>query len=217
VTDKPYTRAFFAGLLLALSGCFYNSTIVPYPREWQSEDGARIGDCPDLGGRYAEKGDKYIESGAVCAASGEARSRKLWNCSLALPENLAGRIVSGNSWEIHQPGENTLTLTPVDESGARGESIELARKQDFECVGGRLLTHNGGSMFGGPAATAVGVLLLSGGHNSLDRSFTRNRAGELVMEIRESGELYHLVVGGVTKGSSYVRWLPRAVSTGASP
>src|SRR5215469_3457284 len=183
MTAKPNTRFWSLGLSLALSGCVYSSTIVPYPHEWQSADGVRIGECPDLGGPYRENGDKYIESGVICAAPGDIKLMRQWNCSLSLPENLAGRVTASNSWEIHQIGE-ILTLTPVDESGSRGESIDLVKRKDFECVAGSLVTHHGGSMLGGPLVTAVGVLLLSGGHNSLQRSFTRNRAGELVMQIR---------------------------------
>ena len=72
-------------------------------------------------------------------------------------------------------------------------------------------------MLGGPAATALGVVLLWGGHSSLDRSFTRNTAGELVMQIHESSAMYHLVVAGAVQGTSYVRWLPTALATGATP
>ena len=217
MTVKPHSKHLAAVLLLALNGCVYDSTIVHYPREWQSADGVLIGDCPDLGGSYADNGDKYIESGVACASPDHAESLHLWNCSLSLPENLAGHSATADSWEVRQPGDNVLILTPVDHSGARGAAIELVRKTNFDCVAGALVTHRGGSMLGGPAATAVGVAFLSGGHSSLDRSFTRNTAGELVMQIRESSKMYHLVVGGAAKGTSYVRWFPTAPATGATP
>ena len=84
-------------------------------------------------------------------------------------------------------------------------------------MAGSLVTHHGASMLGGPAATAVAALFLTGGHTSLERSFTRDSAGELVMQIRESGEMFHLVAGVAMNGSSYVRWPPTAPAAGASP
>lgn len=218
MNTKAYFRAAIPGmLLLALSACVYTSKNVQYPEEWQKGDGTRVGTCPDLGGRYGAIGEEYIESGVNCRASGSVQPRDEWKCSVSLPENLTGRYAHGISWELSQPNEEVLTLTAVYGPGSRGESIELLRKKDFDCMSGSLVTRHSGSLLGGPLATGLGLVFLSGGYVTVRRSFTRNTAGELVMQVRESSGMYHLVVGGMASGTSYVRWLPVPAPLGGAP
>ena len=109
---------------------------------------------------------------------------------------------------LSQPNADELVATPLDGSGGRGESRTLLRGRDFQCEAGSLSSSDTSSLLDGPALTAVGVLLLSGGYTQLSRSFSRTSDGELVMKVHENSTMFHVFVGGTVSGTAYVRWRP---------
>lgn len=189
---------------VGLDGCV---TRDPYPDYWPALAAAPASGCPVLAGRYHVEA---VETGTCYA--GESRAYKAdWRCQLELDWALGvDGIARSDGWiELSQPEADQLVVTT--ESVTR---VLRSSAGEFRCEKGILEIVEHASAFSeegsGKAANAtmgtMGLLVGSGGVNSLSRRFSRAADGSLVAELHESSTALILLVPLHRSERHYLRW-----------
>ena len=203
----------FVGGMIALCmvGCVSK---VEYPRAWPKPASGAPETCANIAGRYLNAGEPAV---AYCRPTDLAQT---WDCDVDLSSNLlidrSDDVARGrkSQWvEIEQPDDQRLLIGFDDD----GPPIELQRSEgDFDLTCDDLVVSGWSSVFRSRGAsdaeavgaTAVGVLIGSGGISTLSRGFRRLEDGSLLMTITETFKASFFFVPAYGKKTRFVRWSP---------
>jgi len=206
--------AVLSGTLL-LAACAHNA-VTSYPQEWSPQDAAAPRACPNLAGRYHNRGE--LAPGTPCSSGGRTVLRAEWRCDTFLSHNIAE--LEADEWlELRQPDADTLLVISSDPVV---DVKELHRSRgDFSCgahglertLHASLMSMGSNAPSSAPQAAFNGLGTLfnlatagTAGVRTLTRTFTASADGSLVMDVSETQAGVLVLIPFHTRDEGFVRW-----------
>ncbi len=198
-------RMVAVGLLAsALGGC---STIGTYPGEWPAiEDGARIGDCPDIAGTYRNEGSRHPRevpartlTGLLGLTDGERVAISQSAESITLTVWAGDRTVGVQAFAIARtrrgwdPNRRQAYTCPVD-GQTRNPVVAFTRGAD------QPVRPDGAARGSGSSVSGSGAFGMVDSHSS---GLSRAADGSLVVVLESSG---FVLLGPITVGGAERSW-----------